>query len=73
MRTAVRVAGVLSILTGLRSLFQTDVLDCVMFCTLGGGLLLDPRAGGAGYVLRWALLLIAFVLALVRIVSFIKG
>ena len=73
MRMAVRVAGVLSILVGLRSLFQTDVLDCLMFFALGGGLLLDPRAGGGGYVLRWALLLIAFVLALVRIVSFIKG
>ena len=69
MKTAVKVAGVLLILNGLRSLFQSDVLGFVMFFTLGTGLLMDPKPGG-GNGLRWALLSVAFVLALVRIASF---
>lgn len=69
MRTAVKVAGVLLVLAGLRSLFQSDALGFVMFLTLGIGFLIDPKPGSGGNWLRWAMLLFAFALALVRIVS----
>jgi hypothetical protein len=73
MRTAVKVTGVLLVLVGLRSLFQSDGLGFVMFLTLGIGLMMEPKPGGRGVGARWALLSVAFVLALVRIVSFVIG
>ncbi len=68
MKTAVKVAGVLSILAGLRSLVQADASGFVMFCTLGAGLLVEPRPGGGGYGVKWLLIIAAFALALARIV-----
>lgn len=73
MRTVLKVSAVLLILAGLRSLFQSDWLSFIMFSTLGVGLLLDTKPDGAGRGLKWTLLTVAFVLALVRIVSLIKG
>lgn len=73
MRTAVKVVGVLSILAGLLSLLQRDVPGFVMLSALGAGLLIDPKPGPWGRGLKWTLLLVAFVLALVRIVSWGSG
>ncbi len=73
MRAALKIAGVLSIMAGLRSLFNSDGLGVVTFCTLGAGLLIDTRPGGGGLGLKWLLLLAAFALALARIVSFVTG
>jgi hypothetical protein len=72
MRRALKVAGVLLILAGLRSLFQMDWLGFTMFCTLGAGFLIDTKPDGSGRGLKWLLLVVAFVLALVRIASFVK-
>lgn len=73
MTVALKIAGVLSIFAGLRSLFQGDGLGFVMFCTLGAGFLIDPKPGGGGYWLKWALMLVASALALVRLVSNLAG
>lgn len=73
MTAALKIAGVLSIVVGLRSLFNGDGPGFVMFCVLGAGFLIDPRPGGGGYWLKWALLLAAFALALARIISHVAG
>ena len=73
MKTAVKLAGVLSLLNGLWSLLQGDILDFVMFFTLGVGLLIDPKPGSGSSRLKWVLLLTSFVLALIRLASFGLG
>jgi hypothetical protein len=71
MTTALKILGVFLILAGLRSLFGSDVPAFVMFCAVGSGLLIDHKSGGSARRLRRALLLIAFVLALTRLIGII--
>jgi hypothetical protein len=71
MTTVLKILGVLLILAGLRSLFGADGPAFVMLCALGTGLLIDHKAGGSARSLRRALLLIAFVLALARLIGII--
>lgn len=73
MRTAVKVAGVLLVLVALRCLFQSDSLGFIMYLTLGTGLMIDLKPDGGSNGLKWALLSVAFVLALLRIASFVVG
>ena len=66
MGTILKILGVLLVLAGLRSLFNSDGLAFVMFCALGVGLLIDYKSGGTARGLRWVLLLVAIVIALTR-------
>lgn len=73
MSAAIKIAGVLLIIVGLWSLFDSDGLGFVMFCTLGAGFLIDTKPDGSGRGLKWLLLFAAFTLALVRLASIVTG
>ncbi len=69
MRRLLQVMGVLLIVVGVRSLLNSDWVSFGMSSALGVSFLLDPKRDEGVRRLRWLLLLVAFVLAVARIIN----